>query len=377
MSEKDRITCTHLVSYQIWDSLLGLSVNMLRVIDLFCGAGGFSLGFENHRFGGGFRTVLALDNDEAAVGTYRKNFESPVTHRRIEDWLKGKPRVPRADVVIGGPPCQGYSKLNRNRKGDDRRSLWQEFLQVVEVSGAPIFIMENVTPILRSAEFQLIIVASHHLGFNVEAYQLNSADYGVPQKRVRAFIVGWRPGRVYAPTKPPPTHAEPGKGDGLPEWLTVGDAILDLPKPEEFDVRHCAPPLDLHFARKVAESSLSRYRHIPEGGNRFDLIRHAPHLCPRCWKRKPKGSTDVFGRLKRDEPSLTIRTEFFKPEKGRYLHPIQHRALTHREAARLMGFPDDFVFHGAKLEIARQIGNAVPPPLAGAVSRMARRMIRG
>jgi DNA (cytosine-5)-methyltransferase 1 len=103
---------------------------------------------------------------------------------------------------------------------------------------------------------------------------------------------------------------------------------------------------------------------VPEGGNRFDLQKNAPELTPPCWLKKPSGSTDLFGRLRWDEPSVTIRTEFWKPEKGRYLHPDQHRAITHREAARLMGFPDDFVFVGSKVEIARQIGNAVPPPVA-------------
>ena len=116
--------------------------------------------------------------------------------------------------------------------------------------------------------------------------------------------------------------------------------------------------------------SLQRYKAVPPGGNRFDLQRNAPELTPPCWIRKTSGGTDLFGRLWWDRPSVTIRTEFFKPEKGRYLHPEAHRPITHREAARLMGFPDDFIFFGTTTEIARQIGNAVPPPLAGALARM-------
>ena len=115
--------------------------------------------------------------------------------------------------------------------------------------------------------------------------------------------------------------------------------------------------------------SMARYRAIPEEGmNRFDLQKRAPELTPGCWIRKTSGGTDLFGRLWWDRPAFTIRTEFFKPEKGRYLHPKQHRPITHREAARLQSFPDHFVFTGSKIEIARQIGNAVPPGLAARVA---------
>jgi DNA (cytosine-5)-methyltransferase 1 len=115
--------------------------------------------------------------------------------------------------------------------------------------------------------------------------------------------------------------------------------------------------------------SLARYKAIPqEGMNRFDLQKRAPELTPGCWIRKKTGGTDLFGRLWWGRPAFTIRTEFFKPEKGRYLHPKQHRPITHREAARLQSFPDDFVFKGSKIEVARQIGNAVPPGLAARVA---------
>jgi len=131
--------------------------------------------------------------------------------------------------------------------------------------------------------------------------------------------------------------------------------------------------LDLHFGRNPTAKSLARYRAIPEEGmNRFDLQARAPELTPGCWIRKRTGGTDLFGRLWWDRPAFTIRTEFFKPEKGRYLHPEQHRPITHREAARLQSFPDDFLFLGTKIEIARQIGNAVPPLLASAVARSVR-----
>jgi DNA (cytosine-5)-methyltransferase 1 len=168
---------------------------------------------------------------------------------------------------------------------------------------------------------------------------------------------------------PQETHSAPGTSDSLPNWLTVQEAIGDLPETIGTEIRKCNPPLDLHFGRNPTPMSLERYKTIPPGGNRFDLQKNAPHITPQCWIRKKSGGTDLFGRLWWNRPSVTIRTEFFKPEKGRYLHPEKHRPITHREAARLMGFPDDFIFYGSKMEIARQIGNAVPPPLAGAIAR--------
>ena len=135
------------------------------------------------------------------------------------------------------------------------------------------------------------------------------------------------------------------------------------------EIRDEPAPLDLHFGRTPTPMSMERYKAIPkEGMNRFDLQKRAPELTPGCWIRKTKGGTDLFGRLWWDRPAFTIRTEFFKPEKGRYLHPCQHRPITHREAARLQSFPDSFKFTGTKIEIARQIGNAVPPALAARIA---------
>ena len=132
---------------------------------------------------------------------------------------------------------------------------------------------------------------------------------------------------------------------------------------------------DLHIGRNPTQLSLDRYRHVPPGGGRFDL---PDHLLSRCWREKKTGTTDVMGRMRWDMPSLTIRTEFYKPEKGQYLHPqwdrdkpsrSVDRPITHFEAARLQSFPDSFGWCGSKIEIARQIGNAVPPMLAEALAR--------
>ena len=200
--------------------------------------------------------------------------------------------------------------------------------------------------------------------------------------RHRAFIIGCRfadPQEVFPPLK---THynataisvdkltIQNGYCENAKPWRTVRDVISDLPDPVGTEVRSgVLPPFDLHFGRTPTKISLKRYMAIPEEGmNRFDLQRAVPELTPECWKNKKSGGTDLFGRLWWDKPSVTIRTEFFKPEKGRYLHPEKHRPITHREAARIQSFPDSFRFLGSKIEIAKQIGNAVPPLLASHVA---------
>lgn len=352
-----------------------------RLIDLFAGAGGMTLGF-TRRMGHRFDVVWANDFDESACDTYRANFGPHCTCGDIVDQLQRESfEVPEADVVIGGPPCQGFSLLNRNRADDVRKHLWQPFLDVVRRSNARMFVMENVPQLLGSPEYVEIESIAKSMGFHVVSGKLCAADYGVPQTRMRAIIVGCRgidPSGVFPPLR---THYSKAKTPRsklddaeiyVPapfRWETVRDAISDLPPPVGTGINDLAPPMDLHFGRTPTQKSVQRYMAIPEEGmNRFDLHKRAPELTPGCWKRKKSGGTDLFGRLWWDRPAFTIRTEFFKPEKGRYLHPEQHRPITHREAARLQSFPDDFTFTGSKIEIARQIGNAVPPRLAARIA---------
>lgn len=361
-----------------------------RLIDLFCGAGGMSLGF-SEVFGQPFQSVWANDFNQFCGDTYNANFGHTCIVGDIVEILEQKQiEIPKADVVIGGPPCQGFSLLNKNRENDPRKELWRPYLEVVERSEASIFVMENVPQLLGTFEHGEIVEAARSLGFMVWQDKLIAADYGVPQTRTRAFIIGCKfadPSMLFPPRK---THFNPdgnGKLLTLPfnneeylstprKWKTVRDAVADLPPPEGTEIRDISPPLNLHFGRTPTELSRKRYRVIPrEGMNRFDLQRIAPELTPKCWIRKKSGGTDLFGRLWWDKPSVTIRTEFFKPEKGRYLHPEQHRPITHREAARFQSFPDDFKFLGSKIEIAKQIGNAVPPLLAARVADVVRLLL--
>lgn len=361
-----------------------------RLIDLFCGAGGMSLGF-SVVFGQPFQSVWANDFNQFCGDTYNENFgHHCVVGDIVEILEQGKIEIPKADVVIGGPPCQGFSLLNKNRENDPRKELWRPYLEVVERSEASIFVMENVPQLLGTFEHGEIVEAARSLGFQVWQDKLIAANFGVPQTRTRAFIIGCKfadPSVLFPPRK---THFNPS-GNGKPltlplnkdeylsiplKWKTVRDAIADLPPPEGTEIRNVPPPLDLHFGRTPTELSCKRYRAIPlEGMNRFDLQRVAPELTPKCWIRKKSGGTDLFGRLWWDKPSVTIRTEFFKPEKGRYLHPEQHRPITHREAARFQSFPDSFKFLGSKIEIAKQIGNAVPPSLAARVADVVRLLL--
>lgn len=338
-----------------------------KVIDLFSGAGGMSLGFVDPRFCGGFELVLAIDNNASAIRTHEANFDGSVYCGDIEAWLNEN-EVPQADVVIGGPPCQGFSLLNKKREKDARRALWEPFIEIAHRSNSKVFVMENVAELARSPELDDIRAKALSYGFETHVEVLNTADYGVAQTRKRTIVFGWQRSSVPPAFPPLPTHCDPKISSNLPAWRVVRDVIADLPPPIKIEIEGHAP-LDLHIRRNPTAKSIKRYKAVPPGGNRFDLQKNAPEITPDCWIRKTSGGTDLFGRLWWDRPSVTIRTEFYKPEKGRYLHPDQHRPITHREAARIMGFPDDFRFVGTKVDIAKQIGNAVPPPLAGALAQ--------
>ena len=327
-------------------------------IDLFAGAGGLSIGLQR----AGFHLVAASDWDHWSCETLRQNHENifvsegDITSVDLDEFAK-QIGTKSIDLIAGGPPCQGFSQLGKREKNDPRNQMWRQFMRFVAYFQPKVFLMENVPQLLTSDEFLHIKEEGEKLGYNVTAKVLHAVDFGVPQKRKRAIIIGTKAG---VPIHPNPTHGSVEKGNlftiGLKPWKTVRDAIGDLPEEPDGE--------NWHIGRNPTPLSLKRYKSIPPGGNRFDLPNE---LAPECWKRKPTGSTDVFGRLEWDKPSLTIRTEFFKPEKGRSLHPTAHRPITIREAARLQTFPDDYIFIGSNVQVAKQIGNAVPIELARAV----------
>lgn len=326
-----------------------------KLIDLFAGCGGMTRGFCDS---GRFESVFAVECDRDAAETYRENFGDHVVEVPIEDVAVFEP----ADIVIGGPPCQGFSPLNRDVVGFERRGLWREYLRALQQVEAQAFVMENVPELLASAEYaEFKKQVENDLGFVVEEDVLNAADYGVPQRRRRAIAIGVRSGSVPWPEQ---THADPESAHSLEDWVSFRTAVEGLPLRPDGKA--------WHRARNPRPYSIRRYKAVPrDGGNRFQMQENLDRaglgdLVPRCWREKPTGTTDVFGRIWWDKPAYTIRTEFYKPEKGRYLHPSAHRPITVREAARCMSFDDSFVFpeHQAMTSVARQIGNAVPPLLA-------------
>jgi DNA (cytosine-5)-methyltransferase 1 len=323
----------------------------LTVVDLFCGAGGFALGF--HR-AGGYSCVLALDHDVDSTETFSLNFPSArviTADVRNVDFADT-----RADVIVAGPPCQGFSTLNRSRANDARNALVFEVLRACDQAGARAVVVENVPPFLDAPEGRRLLTQLRQRGFGTRSGVVNAADYGVAQRRLRALVVGLR-GR--AAVWPRPSHSD-DPASGLPRHRTVADALALLPPNP--DGRGWHRPYDLTNAA-MAE----RYRAVPEGGSRRDL---PSDLTLDCWV-DTRGYGDVLGRLHWRRPATTVRTEFHRPEKGRFLHPTEHRPLTPREAARLQSFPDSFAFPETQTltSVARQIGNAIPPRLAQAIAR--------
>ncbi|MFG3315271.1 DNA cytosine methyltransferase [Streptomyces albidoflavus] len=413
-----------------------------RIVDLFAGCGGFSQGFREYsesvraREGGhAFVPVAGVEIDPAAALTYVTNFTEwahsteSADHRfhlgDITDWVDVvRDSGLKADVILGGPPCQGFSGLGKEDPEDPRNQLWEEYFKVVELVQPRIFIIENVDRFRSSEQITELTAAFAQIGYTLEEPEiLNAADYGAAQVRRRTIVIGVRGDQYIG--YPGPTHtgrrtagqhlpidqAAPPAWRTLRECLRPGHATIpnatrgtELPMVNDEGtptvkisrkVRETGPldkdfvarlresipgPFrghDLHVGRTPTELSLARYRAILPGQNRKALTEHDrvhadragfQRLSTDSWDRHVNGSGDVMGRLEWDKPSVTIRTEFFKPEKGRYLHPEAPRPLSHLEAARIQGFPDDFRWCGSKTQIARQIGNAVPVPLAKALA---------
>ncbi|MFJ4078368.1 DNA cytosine methyltransferase [Streptomyces iakyrus] len=444
-----------------------LASDPITVVDLFSGCGGFTQGFHEFRpsnaAGAGpiFHSIAAVEHNAAAAATYAANFGSLRLDERvpaarvhvgdIEDWQPTTEAL-NADVVVGGPPCQGFSALNRQKKGSERNRLWEEYVRIVADVRPKVFVIENVDRFLKSDEFKNLLseveegglLAEYRLvdppGFEptdtveerTKRYLLNSADFGASQARRRAIVIGVRRdienGRTMS--YPARTHIRRPKASGAVASLPldgVEDAIsywkavkgvfdessqrelrgTELPDSKEFipEINAVLPGIfttsDLHFRRSPEPLSRARYRAIPPGGNRKDLrdkwftldefgevhVFREPNpagvrtpvypLSTESWDRHNTGTGDVMGRLRLGEPSVTIRTEFYKPEKGRYLHPTEDRPITHFEAARIQGFPLDFRWCGTKTEIATQIGNAVPIPLGTAIASAIHEYLRG
>ena len=342
-----------------------------KVIDLFAGVGGLSLGFEQN----GFDVVLANEYDLSIATAYEKNHTGTkmivgdITHLDLETIFK--PYKDKIDVIIGGPPCQGFSqKGQRKTIHDERNFLFKYYVKVVELVKPKYFVMENV-PNLLTAEggyFRKEIEELFNtMGYHLKMGVLNASDYGVPQNRRRAVIIGKQ--KSDAPDLPKPKDIK----------VTIWDAISDLAylnsgegteeQEYKFDpqtdyqkkLRGVCNILHNHVATKHSQLALERLSLIPPNSGREVLPKE--HLTKSIY-------SGTWTRMRKDEVSVTITTRFDTPSSGKFTHPFLNRAITVREAARIQSFPDDFVFIGNKGSQMKQVGNAVPPLLAGEIAQV-------
>lgn len=334
-----------------------------NAIDLFCGAGGMSLGLKM----AGYNINLGLDFVKDCEDTHNLNFPDvpficgDITHVKGSDILK-KIGMKKGDLTLvsGGPPCQGFSTVNGKSRflENPKNKLFVQFVRMIDELSPTWFIMENVTGLLSmnsGAVKNAIFEAFEDIGYNVEAKVLNAAEYGVPQNRKRAIFIGNNAG--YKIEFPEPSHGDINSqldifnNKNLKPFVTVGEALDGISNDSD---------LPNHILPVHAEIVLKRMSFVPEGGDQ----RHIP-----AEFKPPQKFLNTYGRLDNKKPSNTIHTRFDVASTGSLYHPTENRALTVREGARLQSFPDNYIFSGKKGSQYRQVGNAVPPLLARAIGR--------
>lgn len=360
------------------------------VIDLFCGAGGMSEGFRQ----AGFELACGIEFDPQICETHRVNFpegatiEGDIAQLSISSIRKEANLEDReVDLIIGGFPCQGFSMAGKRWVDDPRNQLFKEFVRMVDGFRPKVFVAENVVGLVSMAGGQFVREIKEsfaEIGYSVEVKILNSADFGVPQRRQRAIFIGNRIQQEIA--FPEATH-----GTGKIPYLTVREAISDLPRLPDgqgsnistYIARDNLPyqqymrgdityeqyqqgtlielseeerNIHNHWTSKSKDTTLERFRHIPQGRN---------------WSALPEGLktsgkySNLYLRFDMNEPAVTLTNI----RKSMFITPEEDRLLTVREGARIQSFPDWFVFKGNKGSQQQQIGNAVPPLLAYAIAQ--------
>jgi DNA (cytosine-5)-methyltransferase 1 len=339
------------------------------VADLFCGAGGLSMGFRE----AGFDLVCAVDRSEAAVRTYNANLGAHAVRQEITEEID----LPDVHVIAGGPPCQGFSSAGLRRSGDRRNTLVSCFARLVARKRPLAFAFENVEGFLTAEGGRRVLELLHPLiaaGYRIHLRKVNAANYGVPQHRKRVIAIG---GRGWDPSFPDPTHSAYGAPGArlacttLPPTPSLEDAQRGLPpaSPKEPG----AP--SGHWCRPLTNIDLERAMALKPGQTMRDLPRELWHdsYHRRAHRRVMDGTpTERRGgapagvrRLRGDEPCKAITGGAV----AEFLHPTEDRGLTIRECARVQTFPDCFAFLGTTSEQGQMIGNAVPPLLAAAFAR--------
>ena len=363
------------------------STQTRRVLDLFCGSGGLSYGFEQS---GEFTTTGGIDLLPDRVQTFVANHEHATAiagdirqcslhqlHKLIGD----------VDVVIGGPPCQGFSSIRPFRnltEGDQRNSLIEQYVLVISHLQPEWFVFENVVGILtheRGARLYSLLDGLRRAGYVLDWRVVNAASYGVPQHRERIVIIGNRVGVKFL--WPDPTHQVTHKSMAgarqevicttplfstkLPDAVTLADAIDDLPavsSGQEASAYIAGPRTRYQRLMRVGVKGLSLHKATNHSTKMLQIIRHAgANISALPPGMVTSGFTSCYSRLDSDRPSTTLTVNFVHPASNRCIHPHQDRALTPREGARIQSFPDRFEFRGNSAQIVKQIGNAVPPLL--------------
>jgi DNA (cytosine-5)-methyltransferase 1 len=331
-----------------------------KAIDLFSGCGGLTLGLKQ----AGFRVIGAVECNELAVKTYKAN------HERVRVWPRSIRKVSVADVkrklklkpgqldlLAGCPPCQGFSTIttlngNKRRSSDDRNDLIFQFMRFVRGLKPKAVMLENVPRLATNWRLKYVLAELRRLGYECTPGVLNAADYGVPQRRRRFILLAGR-------------HVEIPFAQEARAKPVVRHAIGRLSK------RARKHPLH-NYKERRSEKVMKRIKRIPpNGGSRFALGKRSQLPC----HKEFDGFKDIYGRMAWAEVAPTITTGCFNPSKGRFLHPINHRAITLREAALLQSFPISYIFllDNGRIATAEMIGNALPPEF---VRRHARQIIR-
>ncbi len=334
-------------------------------VDAFSGAGGLALGLNQ----AGLEVLLSFDNDPLCVATQRRNshYFTPghkVVHASIQDMLGGRLLnmlgLAKGDLVVlsGGPPCQGFSIQRIGEDQDARNDLMLLFVDLIAEVYPKLFLIENVPGVLGKRGKMILSRAmdrAARLGYWIHQSVLNAADYCVPQRRRRVFIVGERIDLGLKCFRfPSPTTSHDSR-------LTVRDVIGHLPPPPEDGSEH--PVIPNHRRDRLSPINIRRLEYLQPGQSRQDL---PIDLLAECHKRDASliGHRGVYGRMEWEDVSPTITARFDSFTRGKFGHPVQNRTISLREGALLQSFPEDYIFEGNKVDVARQIGNAVPPVLA-------------
>lgn len=358
----------------------------LKVIDLFCGVGGLSYGFAHDD---NFEIVAANEILPNMAKAYSLNH--PTVKVYIEDVKDfGAEKVEKdlnvkaaeIDVIVGGPPCQGYSTVGKRLIDDPRGKLFQEYYRVLKEFNPRFFLFENVKGLLSMQKGELlktIVSLFESLGYEVQCELLNAADYGAPQIRQRVIIVGSKLGTNFQYPKPTHRNSEPTIGffkNDLKPHLTLEEAISDLPfiKSGEESFEYALEPqnefqkmMRVNAPEKLTDQNapnnnarlVKMMKLLPDGGTPEDLPKEL---------RPTSGYKNTYCRLWWNRPSITITRNLSTPSSSRCIHPKAPRALTTREGARIQCFPDSYQFYGSRSDRNLQIGNAVPTFLSNALA---------